>query len=79
MSACKNCGSYAINNHLHGRDGSKRDLCDVCFWRDKADSQGLVLATLCDMVLSEDAPKRDNETLVRAVRALLNTSQIEAR
>jgi hypothetical protein len=32
---CK-CGSYAINHHLHGRDGSRGDLCDVCFWREKA-------------------------------------------
>lgn len=35
MTQCK-CGSYAINHHLHGRDGSRPDLCDVCYWRDKA-------------------------------------------
>lgn len=29
---CK-CGSYAINPHLHGRDGTDLDLCDVCYWR----------------------------------------------
>lgn len=34
---CK-CGSYAINPHLHGRDGSRNDLCDVCYWRNKAES-----------------------------------------
>lgn len=33
---CKKCGSHAINHHLHGRDGSDRDLCDVCFWRKRA-------------------------------------------
>jgi|GEM_PF-3730960 len=32
---CKNCKSYAINHHLHGRDGRKPDLCDVCYWRDE--------------------------------------------
>ena len=32
---CK-CGSRAINHHSHGRDGSRGDLCDVCFWREKA-------------------------------------------
>jgi hypothetical protein len=30
------CGSYAINHHLHGRDGSDGHLCDVCFWRSRA-------------------------------------------
>ena len=33
---CK-CGSHAINNHMHGRDGSDADLCDVCYWRSRAD------------------------------------------
>ena len=34
---CIMCGSYAINNNSHGRDGSDTDLCDVCYWRAKAD------------------------------------------
>ena len=29
---CNQCGSYAINHHHHGRDGSDPDLCDVCYW-----------------------------------------------
>lgn len=30
---CKCCGSYAINEHLHGRKkGTDSDLCDVCYW-----------------------------------------------
>jgi hypothetical protein len=32
------CGSYGINPHLHGRDGSRNDLCDVCYWRNKANT-----------------------------------------
>ena len=36
MIQCK-CGSYAINHHLHGRDGSEPELCDVCYWREKHD------------------------------------------
>lgn len=36
MKACK-CGSYAINHHCHGRDGSDDDLCDVCYWRKRAE------------------------------------------
>ncbi len=35
MKSCK-CGSYAINHHCHGRDGTHPDLCDVCFWRRKS-------------------------------------------
>jgi hypothetical protein len=34
---CKQCGSYAINHHDHGRDGSDSDLCDVCYWRHRHD------------------------------------------
>ena len=37
MSRCRQCGSYAINHHLHGRDGSCPDLCDVCYWRRRAE------------------------------------------
>lgn len=36
MHKCTKCGSYAINHHLHGRDGSDVDLCDVCFWQKRA-------------------------------------------
>ena len=38
---CKNCGSLAINHHAHGRDGSEKKLCDVCYWRTKAQQQKL--------------------------------------
>ena len=37
MSKCENCGSYAINHHAHGRDGSDGHLCDVCYWRRRAE------------------------------------------
>ena len=36
MNRCK-CGSFAINHNRHGRDGSDPDLCDVCYWRKRAD------------------------------------------
>ena len=36
---CKDCGSYAINPHLHGRDLNDKDLCDVCYWRKRATNQ----------------------------------------
>lgn len=37
MDKCKQCGSFAINHNCHGRDGSEPQLCDVCYWRNKAD------------------------------------------
>ena len=37
MINCK-CGSYAINHNAHGRDGSDPDLCDVCYWRSRAEA-----------------------------------------
>ena len=37
MSRCKQCGSFAINPSAHGRaDGVDLDLCDVCYWRKRA-------------------------------------------
>jgi hypothetical protein len=33
MDKCIRCSSHAINNHMHGRDGSDSDLCDVCYWK----------------------------------------------
>lgn len=38
MGKCIRCGSHAINHGLHGRDGSDPDLCDVCYWRKRAES-----------------------------------------
>jgi len=38
---CKGCGSHAINHHCHGRDGSDGDLCDVCYWRKRAQRKPL--------------------------------------
>lgn len=45
MNKCEQCGSYAINHHCHGRDGSDPDLCDVCYWRKRA-SDALEAASL---------------------------------
>ena len=33
MKSCKQCGSHAINPHLHGRDNTYLNLRDVCYWR----------------------------------------------
>lgn len=37
MSKCKNCDSYAINPNADGRDNTDLDLCDVCYWRKRAE------------------------------------------
>ena len=37
MNKCTRCGSLAINHGLHGRDGTDPDLCDVCYWRKRAE------------------------------------------
>ncbi len=40
MKPCTRCSSYAINFHLHGRewDSTDTDLCDVCYWRKRAEA-----------------------------------------
>lgn len=38
MKSCKRCGSHAINPHRHGRDNTDLDLCDVCYWRTRAEA-----------------------------------------
>lgn len=37
MPKCQ-CGSYAINPQMHGRDNTDLELCDVCYWRKRADA-----------------------------------------
>jgi len=39
MISCKRCFSYAINHHSHGRDGTEKELCDVCYWRNIAETR----------------------------------------
>lgn len=34
---CTRCSSYAINPHCHDRDDTRLDLCDVCWWRNRAE------------------------------------------
>lgn len=38
MDKCTRCGSYAVNPGRSGRDeSSDLDLCDVCYWRKRAE------------------------------------------
>lgn len=46
MKKCKECGSYAVNPHCHGREeGIDLDLCDVCYWRKRVSDLDRELAT----------------------------------
>jgi len=38
------CISQAINHHHHGRNFDDLQLCDVCFWRAKAEQMERVVA-----------------------------------
>jgi len=51
MTRC-NCGSYAINPTNHGRDGSDSNLCDVCYWRKRAERKPMTRDQVDD--LAED-------------------------
>lgn len=46
MMKCARCGSYAINHGHHGRDGSDSDLCDVCYWRERAENVTRALSAI---------------------------------
>ena len=47
---CKQCRSFAINHRLHGRDGSDPDLCDVCYWRKRAERKPLTVEKIREAV-----------------------------
>ena len=48
MTSCRECSSYAINPGHHGRpiwkEDVDNDLCDVCFWRTRAEAYKRLLA-----------------------------------
>lgn len=54
MNKCTECGSYAINHHCHGRDGSDPELCDVCYWRVRATDYAALEAE-CEMLRQQVA------------------------
>lgn len=46
MNKCKICGSYAINPHCYDRDDTDIDLCDVHYWKTRAESTSTRIAEL---------------------------------
>ena len=79
MTQCKRCKSYAINPSQHGRDGTRLDLCDVCFWRDVAEERADRIARLeealnqCDWGFTKNCPDEysTNGASWKAVREAL--------
>ena len=56
MIPCTRCRSYAINPRAHGRDGSDPDLCDVCYWRKRAEAaQAVMQQALAALETGRDA------------------------
>ncbi len=62
MKRCK-CGSYAINEDSHGRaPGVDTDLCDVCYWRTRANShQAQIDELMLEYCLDEMTPGQVTE------------------
>jgi len=55
--SCKKCGSMAINPHLHGRDPEvDTDLCDVCYWRKRADLPKLKVPLRVSIEVADQMP-----------------------
>jgi len=57
--SCKECGSQAINDHLHGRQkGVDLDLCDVCYWRKRAKEAYIQGSNDCWSVIKNEKVKK---------------------
>lgn len=52
----------AINHNLHGRDGTRDDLCDVCFWREVVKELEAQIA----------GRKSENDILRDRIKSLIN-------
>ena len=48
MIRCERCGSHAVNPGRSGRDmQSDLDLCDVCYWRKRAEQAAEIEREAC--------------------------------
>lgn len=73
---CNVCSSFAINHHLHGRDGSDPDLCDVCYWQKRAKlrldeaiaTERERCAKVCESILFADHLKIIGKAFAEAIR-----------
>lgn len=63
MARCE-CGSYAINHHMHGRDGSDGHLCDVCYWRKRAERLKTELTNTENQLNEADAMVQEMQAVI---------------
>ena len=68
--SCIRCRSYAINPRLHGRDDTDLDLCDVCYWRARAESNDTLRAQL-------EAAEAEMEALKHDVKQYMDSTVAE--
>lgn len=79
MTRCE-CGSYAINPGRVGRDDSDPHLCDVCYWRARAqrkpDAETIVLIKACRAAFSEELAAYDIATQAERLRCICKVSEV---
>ena len=59
MTQCKHCRSYAINLNKNGRYDNDPDVCDVCYWRGKAERLQARLDFILDFIKCDDIGDED--------------------
>ena len=73
MISCKRCFLYAINIYSHGRDGTEKESCDVCHWRQLAEIR---LAYLQQLEKNVDILKPRIEQLEAFVNRFLDPEDL---
>ena len=66
--SCKRCMSYAINPHTHGRGENDLDLCDVCYWRNRAENYTEAIEFIVDECDTE-SDNRIRQTLLNVLKS----------
>jgi len=50
---CTRCGDTIKNSTKHGRDGKDSELCDVCYWRKRAEHFSNHVSALIDKIMTK--------------------------
>ena len=82
MKECNRCGSYAVNPGRSGRDEtSDLDLCDVCYWRKRAEQAAEIEREACAAIAAKAGDDLDasGEGLLPCEAAYRVESAIRAR
>jgi hypothetical protein len=79
MNQCSRCKSYQINEHIHGRiKGTDVDLCDVCYWRKRAEISLLAAKKLKTAALEGSLckPEEHKKIKIEANNTLLEAEKL---